>query len=93
MIITVDSLWLNCIDVFTKMIHLIKPSVIRLRVYFVKTRDIRLAKQGGSDSIAPLHTGTLWVERKYTALSHARFTTEARRSRAVSIVRLDQSFF
>jgi len=38
------------------------------------------------------HTGVLWVERKYTALSHARFATKARRSRAVLIARLDTAF-
>jgi hypothetical protein len=34
----------------------------------------------------------LFVERKYTALSHARFATKARRSRAVLLARLDHSF-
>ena len=46
----------------------------------------------GSDRIAAPPQSVLCVERKYTALSHARFATEARRSRAVSIANLDHSF-
>ena len=60
-------------------------------LYWVPDQAL-LAKPTEFDRMSALHTVFLWVERTYTALSHARFTTEARRSRAVSIVILDHSF-